>query len=42
MTDACAGMQQYLISRGINYDGEPEVEIEVGNAAEGNGDAMTN
>ena len=46
MTDACAGMQQYLLSIGVHCDGEPdvdvEVEVEVGNAQESNGDAMTN
>lgn len=43
MTDACAGMQQYLISRGVQYDGEPEVDItaEDGNGQEINGNAMT-
>ena len=37
VTDACASMQQYLISRGVQYDGEPEVDI---TAEDGN--AMTN
>jgi hypothetical protein len=45
VTDACAGMQQYLLSQGIQYNGEPdvevEVEVEVENGQESNGNAMT-
>lgn len=43
VTDACAGMQQYLLSQGIQYNGEPDVEVEVedGNGQESNGNAMT-
>ena len=45
VTDACAGMQQYLLSQGIQYNGEPVVEVEVevedGNGQESDGNAMT-